>query len=123
MKAVKLCLFVISLLLIYGCSKNQITSKIEITTTLENENSSNGSPLSFHWYIEVKDADGIEQVTLQFSDPTPPMEFSEIFKKSWSFDAIKEFREEAIPDSWTITVIVRDQDGNISEEVFTLEFQ
>lgn len=123
MKAVKLCLFVISLLLIYGCNRNQINSKIEVTTTLESQNSSDGSPLSFHWYIDIKDVDGIEKVTLRFSDSTSPMEFSEIFKKRWSFDAIKEFNTQAVPDSWTITVIVRDQDGNISEEEFTLDLQ
>lgn len=123
MKAVKLCLLFISLLLIYSCEKNQVTSKIEVTTTLENEDSSDGSSLSFHWYIDIKDVDGIEKVTLQFSDNTPSMEFSDIFKKSWSFDAIKAFPESTTPDSWIITVIVKDQNGNISEEAFTIDLE
>ncbi|MBX2877575.1 MAG: hypothetical protein KTR30_35985 [Saprospiraceae bacterium] len=123
MKAVKLGLLFISLLLIYSCKKNQVTSRIEVTTTLAKENPSDGSLRSFHWYIEIEDIDGIEQVTLRFSDHTTDLEFSNIFKKYWAFDAVKEFPQPSHLDSWTITAIVNDQDGNISEEAFTIDLQ
>ncbi|NRB50057.1 MAG: hypothetical protein HRU41_20440 [Saprospiraceae bacterium] len=120
MKIVQLSLFLTITWLLSSCQKAQIVSKIDITTMQENSAMGNESPLVLDWKVEVVEEGGIEGVTILFSDVPTPLEFPMIFRDSWSVNDTKEFALYAIPETWTITVIVRNQEGNISEETSTI---
>lgn len=121
MKYLKLALFLLSISLLYSCQKKQVVGKFEIRTTLVDSVVDNERPPSLHWLVDIQDEKGIEEVKIQFSNTSNQLEFPGIFKNTWSKEGQVDFDAHSIPDSWTITVIVRNQAGTISEQYSTVD--
>jgi len=107
--------------LLYSCQKKQVVGSVEIRTTIVDSVVDTGVPPTLHWLVDIQDKKGIEEVTMQFSNSPNLLAFPGIFKNTWSKSGRVDFEVDSVPESWTITVIVRDQEGTISEQTSTVE--
>lgn len=120
MKYLKISLF---LVLAYGftaCHSNKVISAISIATSIDASQNNPASANDLQLDIEVKDADGIQSVSIAIPALNSVEVYDNIFKTQWDYTRTLHLDDSSLSGESFITVIVIDQEGNMVEEISKL---
>lgn len=120
MKYLKISLF---LVLAYGftaCHSNRVIAAISIATSIDASQNDPASANDLQLDIEVKDADGIQSVSIAIPTLNSVEVYDNIFKTQWDYTRTLHLDDSSLSGESFITVIVIDQEGNMVEEISKL---
>lgn len=120
MKYLKISLF---LVLAYGftaCNSNKVISAVSIKASIEQNQNDPATANTLQLEIQVKDADGIQSVSVAIPSLNSIELFDNIYKDKWDYTRVLQIDESGIHGESFVTVIVIDEEGNQVEEVSKL---
>ena len=123
MKYLKISLFIV---LAYGftaCHSNQVISAISITASIKQHQNDPATANDLQLAIQVKDADGIQSVSIAIPSLNSVELFDNIYKDKWDYTRVLQIDDSGIHGESFVTVIVIDEEGNKVEEVSKLFIQ
>ena len=120
MKYLKISLF---LVLAYGftaCHSNKVISAVSIKASIEQNQNDPATANTLQLEIQVKDADGIQSVSVAIPSLNSVELFDNIYKDKWDYTRVLQIDESGTHGASFVTVIVIDEEGNQVEEVSKL---